>query len=81
MHHALQQLDGLGDAELGEWHEWSGTAYHLRRRLTPAEQAGVGDVVDIRGTDEARARARALGPVLRALPPQVLLDELGTTEP
>jgi len=75
---AYAALDGLGDARLGEWHEWSGAAYHIRRRLTPAEQAHVGPAVDIRHTPEARRRAGALPARLRALlPPHILAEEIG----
>lgn len=70
-------LDGLGDAQLGEWTEWTGFAFHLRRRLNAAEAARVGPVVDIRGTPEARARAATLGKLLRLAPPEVLAEELG----
>ena len=59
-------LARVGAAELGEWEEWTGRAFHLRRRLSPEEQRAVGDVVDIRGTAEARAR---LVPVAHLLPP------------
>jgi hypothetical protein len=75
---ARSALDGLGDAGLGEWLEWSGVAFHLRRRLSPAEQARVGPVADIRGTDEARRRIGALPARVRALlPPDVLAEEAG----
>jgi hypothetical protein len=71
-------LRGLGDPRLGEWREWTGTGYlHIRRRLSAAEQARVGPVADIRGTEEARARARVLGPRLALVPPEVLAGELG----
>lgn len=36
--------------------EWTGKAYHIRRRLTYDEQKLVGDVKDIRGTVEAEKR-------------------------
>lgn len=76
---AEQALCGLGAAQLGEWREWSGVAYHLRRRLSAAEQRHVGPAVDIRGTAEARARAEALPRRMRELlPPHVLAMELGT---
>ena len=71
---ALRMLQGVGDAERGEWHQWTGVAYHLRRRLTEAEQArGVGEAIDLRGTEEARRR------YLRATPLQQKLatEELG----
>ncbi len=56
---ALLALKGVGDAERGQWEEWTGRAYHVRRRLTAAKQQSVGDVVDIRGTDEAKRRHAA----------------------
>lgn len=72
-----RQLAGVGDAALGEWREWSGAAFHLRRRLSVREQREVGPVVDIRRTEEARRRAALLGPRLAYAPPEVLADELG----
>lgn len=75
---AEQELAGLGDPTLGEWHEWSGAVYHLRRRLTAAEQVHVGPVVDVRRTDEARRRAAGLPSRLLAhIPPYVVQDEIG----
>lgn len=77
---ARQALDAVGDAHLGEWLEWSGAAFHLRRRLTAAEQRHVGPVVDIRGTPEAQRRAAALpSRLLRFVPDFVLAEEIGTT--
>lgn len=52
---ALTALTGVGD-RAHEWHQWTGFAYHIRRRLTPQEQAQVGEVRDIRGTPEAQER-------------------------
>jgi hypothetical protein len=75
---AAAELDGLGDARLGEWREWTGKAFHLRRRLTAAEQQPIGPAVDVRGTPEAMRRATALGPLLRLAPIDVLADEVGT---
>lgn len=75
---ALQALDGLGAPELGEWREWTGRAFHIRRRLTADEQLPVGPVVDIRRTPEARDRAAALPRKLLAhIPPDVFADETG----
>jgi hypothetical protein len=74
---AERQLAGVGGAGLGEWREWTGYAFHLRRRLSVREQRAVGPVVDIRGTDEARARARRLGDMLAHVPADVLLAETG----
>lgn len=56
----FRQLDGLGVPTLGEWHEWTGKAYHIRRRLSAREQINVGPVVDIRGTPEAVERLQAM---------------------
>ncbi len=74
---ALRQLAGAGDASLGEWREWTGRAFHVRRRLAPAEQRHTGPVLDIRRTPEAVRRAAALGDMLRFAPPDVLDDEIG----
>lgn len=75
---AVRQLAGVGDPSLGEWREWSGRAFHIRRRLSEAEQRRVGPVVDVRGTSEAARRASALGGLLVYAPARVLADELGT---
>jgi hypothetical protein len=72
-----RQLSGVGDASLGEWREWTGRAFHLRRRLSVREQRDVGPVVDVRGSEEARRRAERLGPMLSYVPAEVLADELG----
>lgn len=50
----------MGDASLGEWEEWTGQYYHLRRRLSYKEQSLVGDVVDVRGTEEGKRRYTAV---------------------
>jgi hypothetical protein len=73
----LRQLGGVGDASLGEWREWTGKAFHIRRRLSAAEERRSGlTVVDVRGTPEAARRAESLGDLLRLVPPQVLADEV-----
>lgn len=56
-------------------------AFHVRRRLSAREMAVTGPVADIRGTPEARERARGLGPMLRYAPPEVLIEELGDDPP
>ncbi|SRR6266700_2224951 len=76
---AERQLHGVGDAGLGEWREWSGKAFHIRRRLSETEQQRAGlAVADIRRTPEAAMRAAALGGMLRFAPPEVLAAEIGT---
>jgi hypothetical protein len=50
-------LAGVGDATLGEWETPGDIALHVQRRLTPAEAAMVGPLLDIRGTPEAERRA------------------------
>lgn len=65
---------------MGEWREWSGRAFHLRRRLSAREQRDVGPVVDVRGSDEARRRAQRLGPWLAYAPAEVLADEIGAQD-
>ena len=74
---AERQLFGVGDASLGEWREWTGKAFHIRRRLSEREQRAVGPVEDIRRSDEARMRAGRVADRLRLAPPEVLEDELG----
>jgi hypothetical protein len=57
---AFAALDGVGDPLLGEWEEWTGRAYHLRRRLTSAEAAPIGPAVDVRGTLDGACRFHAI---------------------
>lgn len=74
---ARRQLASVGDPSLGEWREWTGRAFHLRRRLSTREAARVGPVLDVRRTQEARRRAARLGDWIRYAPQEVLDDELG----
>lgn len=53
-------IKGVGDTRLGEWEEWTGFAWHVRRRLSAREQRPVGQVVDIRGTAEEARRLAAV---------------------
>lgn len=74
---ALKALEGVGDVSLGEWLEWSGYAYHVRRRCSPEEAEIAGGLCDIRGTPEAVKRFEAIRHVL---PPQAIdfaLEEVG----
>lgn len=50
----------MGDAALGEWREWSGFAFHIRRRLSAEENPRVGPVVDVRGTQEGKRRRASM---------------------
>jgi hypothetical protein len=63
----MKALRGIGNRDLGQWEEWSGTAYHVKRRLSDEEQEQVGEALDIRGTQAATARREA---VQRYLPAQ-----------
>ena len=74
---ALTALDGVGD-RTHEWHEWTGYAYHIRRRLTPDEAERVGMVRDIRGTPEAFARYRRMAALLTPMAQRLAKEELRT---
>lgn len=58
--YAHTALQGVGDPSTGEWEEFTGYAFHLRRRLKRSEEAIVGPVVDIRGTAEAQMRMESV---------------------
>lgn len=58
---AERALQGVGDAALGEWEEMGKSAFHLRRRLSVAEQIEAAlSMRDIRRTDEGVRRAREI---------------------
>lgn len=61
---ALAALAGVGDASLGEWEEWTGRAYHVRRRLSASESSVVGPVIDVRGLPEGLRRVANMTPYL-----------------
>lgn len=63
---AERELTGVGDADLGEWREFTGRAFHLRRRLSHAEASIVGPVLDVRG--DAAEVERRMRPVAHLLP-------------
>ena len=75
---AERQLAGVGDASRGEWREHGGRFFHLRRRLSEAEERQTGPALDIRRTPEALSRALRLGSLLRFVPPEVIAEEIGT---
>lgn len=64
---AKQELQGVGNAALGEWEEFGNIAFHLRRRLSETEEKLVGPVADIRGTSEAYRRWKALPNSIRKI--------------
>lgn len=74
----MSVLEGVG-VKSRQWEEWTGTAFHLRRRLTNGEQAAIGEAVDIRFTEEAIARALQMGPMLSRIPDEMLREELRLT--
>jgi hypothetical protein len=58
---ALRALNGVGDESLGQWELGGRSAFHIRRRLSIREQVAAGLAMrDIRGTQEAKERARAV---------------------
>ena len=61
---ALNALQGVGDMDRGQWEEWSGFAYHVRRRLSKDEQMLTGDVIDVRGTPDVEVRYKEVEPYL-----------------
>lgn len=71
---AHQVLSGVGDRFLGQWTDSSPTAFHLRRRLSGDEAIGW-ETRDIRLTEEATRRFRAIPPSIRQFIPRYVLDE------
>ena len=78
----LPHIKDVGDASLGEWDEWAGYAFHVRRRLSAQEQALVGDVLDIRGTPEARQRLHKVRRIIERIGSpagiRLMCEEAGT---
>lgn len=73
----MAALAGVGDPKAGQWSEWTGKAFHLRRRLTSNEEKMTGPVIDIRGTTEAMERVRNLSPMAQAWAKRI--GEVGIT--
>lgn len=63
---ANRVLWGVGDIQRGQWSEAGHYAFHLRRRLTQAEESRIGPAIDIRGTPEANARMVKMTPYVPA---------------
>lgn len=58
--HAEWALEGVGDAQLGEWREQH-SAFHIRRRLTLAEQQEYSiNMCDMRNTAGGYSRLQGL---------------------
>lgn len=72
---ALQALEGVGDEVAGQWEEFTGKAFHVRRRLTLEEQTPIGPAVDVRGTREALNRLNAVRIVMPYLPEAMIMAE------
>lgn len=70
---AVGALAGVGGEQ--QWHQWTGYAYHLRRRLSPSEQLLVGDAVDCRTTDEWDQRFAAAKDYLPRRALEIALEE------
>ncbi len=58
--YAFEALENVGDASKGQWEEYTGFIFHLRRRLNDKEHVQVGDAIDIRGTPEQEKRWRKM---------------------
>ena len=71
---ARRALAGVGDAALGEWEEWGGYAFHVRRRLHVREVPYVGPVVDVRGTLDGQRRCARMR---RDVPAAMWAEECG----
>ena len=61
---ALRVLERVGSADLGQWEDTSHyddrRSVHIRRRLSLREEARVGPVRDVRGTEEEIRRAQII---------------------
>jgi len=63
---ALCALEGVGNARLGEWREFTGKAFHIRRRLRPTEEMLIGPVIDLRSSQEGVERFERMKPFIPA---------------
>jgi hypothetical protein len=74
---AMQALDGVGAKELGQWEEWTGRAFHVRRRLSAEEEKITGPIKDIRGTKEALERVERVLAAAPFLKRDAVFEEAG----
>ena len=74
--YALAALAAVGDSALGEWRDWTGYAYHIRRRLSPTEQESIGEAIDLRGKLEGQDRFFAIKHLLPQRAVQMASEEL-----
>lgn len=78
--YARQALESVGDPSK-EWHEWTGQAYHVRRRLTAEEEATIGPAVDCRGTAEWATRYYAIAHKLPEVAKRLAQQEMLSVQP
>lgn len=62
-----------------QFEQWTGYAFHIRRRLTFDEQKLIGDAIDCRGTEEGVRRFKAIKDVLPDRAIVLAVEELGLT--
>lgn len=72
---ALERLEGVGD-KCQEWHEWTGSCFHVRRRLTAEEETVIGPAQDCRRSGEGRRRYEAIKDALHPRARLMALEEL-----
>lgn len=76
----LDALAGVGDKSR-QWEEWTGRAYHVRRRLRAGEQQAVGDAIDCRGSEEGSKRLASARPFIPLMALALAMEELGLGKP
>lgn len=72
----MRAVEGVGDEVSGQWEEYTGKAFHVRRRLSAEEQESIGPAIDIRGTPEAMSRINNIRMVMPFLPRELLMAEM-----
>jgi hypothetical protein len=73
---AFSELKGVGAAMAGQWEEYSGYAFHLRRRLSEEEQLKTGQAIDLRCTGEALERFERIKDLLPPMALHLAMQEL-----